>query len=71
MVSRRWAGHVLPRWGGLVRYYENGALSIHNNLSERSVRPVSIVRKNYLFMGSDNGEGGCHPCIFFVAVFCY
>jgi hypothetical protein len=30
-------------------------LSIDNNLSERSVRPVAIGRKNYLFMGSDNG----------------
>lgn len=47
--------YVLPRWGGLVRYCENGALSIDNNLSERSVRPVAIGRKNYLFMGSDNG----------------
>jgi hypothetical protein len=47
--------YVLPRWDGLVRYCENGALSIDNNLSERSVRPVAIGRKNYLFMGSDNG----------------
>ena len=37
------------------RYCENGALSIGNNLSERSVRPVAIGRKNYLFMASDNG----------------
>ena len=47
--------YVLPRWDGLVRYCENGALSIDNNLSERMVRPVTIGRKNYLFMGSDNG----------------
>jgi transposase len=39
----------------LVRYCENGELSIDNNLSERMVRPVAIGRKNYLFMGSDNG----------------
>ena len=45
----------LPRWDVLVRYCENGALSIDNNLSERMVRPVAIGRKNYLFMGSDNG----------------
>jgi len=38
--------YVLPRWAGLVRYCENGALSIDNNLSERSVRPVAIGRKN-------------------------
>jgi hypothetical protein len=47
--------YVLPRWDGLVRYCENGALWIDNNLSERSVRSVAIGRKNYLFMGSDNG----------------
>ena len=46
---------VLPRWDGLVRYCENGSLSIDNNLSERMVRPVAIGRKNYLFLGSANG----------------
>nr|WP_261344425.1 transposase [Lacipirellula parvula] len=39
----------------MVRYCENGALSINNNLSKRSVRPVAIGRKKYLFLGSDNG----------------
>jgi transposase len=47
--------YVLPRWDGLVRYCESGALSIDNNLSERMVRPVAIGRKNFLFLGSDNG----------------
>ncbi|QDT73657.1 Transposase IS66 family protein [Lacipirellula limnantheis] len=47
--------YVLPRWDELVRYCENGALSIDNDLSERSVRPVAIGRKNHLFTGSDNG----------------
>lgn len=47
--------YVLPRWDGLVRYCEHGMLSIDNNLSERMVRPVAIGRKNYLFLGSDNG----------------
>ena len=48
-------GYVLPRWDGLVRYCENGALSIDNNLSERMVRPCAIGRKNWMFLGSDNG----------------
>ena len=47
--------YVLPRWDGLVCYCENGSLSIDNNLSERTVRLVAIGRKNYLFLGSDNG----------------
>ena len=37
------------------RYCENGALSIDNNLSERMVRPIAIGRKNWMFLGSDNG----------------
>jgi transposase len=48
-------GYVLPRWDGLTRYCADGALAIDNNLSERMVRPVAIGRKNYLFVGSDNG----------------
>ncbi len=55
--------YVLPRWDGLVRYCENGALSIDNNLSERSVRPVAIGRKNYLFMGS--GDGGTAAAVLY------
>jgi hypothetical protein len=44
----------LPLWSGLTRYCESGALSIDNNLSERSVGPVAIGGKNHLFTGSDN-----------------
>jgi transposase len=47
--------YALPRWDGLTRYCENGALAIDNNLSERMVRPVAIGRKNWMFLGSDNG----------------
>ena len=48
-------GYALPRWDGLERYCEDGLLSIDNNLSERMVRPCAIGRKNWLFLGSDNG----------------
>jgi len=27
----------------------------HNNIAERAIRPLTVGRKNYLFMGSDNG----------------
>ena len=40
---------------GLVRYCEHGMPSIDNNLSERMVRAVAIGRKNWMFLGSDNG----------------
>ena len=47
--------YVLPRWEGLVRYCEDGALAIDNNLAERTLRPCAIGRKNWLFLGNDRG----------------
>ena len=47
--------YVLPRWDGFVRYCEDGALAIDNNLSERTLRPCAIGRKNWLFLGNDRG----------------
>ena len=44
--------YVLPRWGGLTRYCEDGALAIDN---ERTLRPCAIGRKNWLFLGNDRG----------------
>jgi hypothetical protein len=46
-------GYVLPRWESFVRYCEDPALAIDNNLSERSLRPCAIGRKNWLFLGND------------------
>jgi hypothetical protein len=48
-------GYVLQCWGEFTRYCENGALSNDNNLSERMVLPIAIGRKNWMFLGSDNG----------------
>jgi len=48
-------GYVLPRWEAFERYCEDGALSIDNNLSERTLRPCAIGRKNWLFLGNDQG----------------
>ena len=36
---------------------ENARLSIDNNAAERGMRSIAIGRKNYLFMGSENGGG--------------
>ena len=36
-------------------YLEDGCLSIDNNAAERGMRSIALGRKNYLFMGSDNG----------------
>ncbi len=48
-------GYVMRQWEALKRYTEHGALSIDNNLAERTLRPVAIGRKNWLFAGSDEG----------------
>lgn len=55
--------YVLPRWEGLARYCEDGALAIDNNLAERTLRPCAIGRKNWLFLG--NGRGGHTAAILF------
>ena len=39
----------------LARFLEDGRVPIHNNDSERAVRPVAVGRKNWLFAGSERG----------------
>jgi transposase len=63
-----WQPQVLPKspigqaiayaqgqWEALNRYVDDGILAIDNNLSERTLRMVAIGRKNWLFVGHDNG----------------
>lgn len=47
--------YALTRWTALVRYVDDGRLQIDNNAAERSIRPLALGRKNYLFAGSDKG----------------
>jgi hypothetical protein len=47
--------YTLTRWKALTRFVEDGRLEIDNNAAERSIRPLAIGRKNYLFAGSDAG----------------
>jgi transposase len=36
-------------------WLEYGFLELDNNAAERSMRPIALGRKNYLFMGSEGG----------------
>lgn len=54
------------QWQALVRYTEHGALSIDNNLSERTVKIPAVGRKNWLFVASK--EGGRRAAILFSLV---
>jgi len=50
--------YTLNQWESLCRYTEAGYLSYDNNLAERAVKIPAIGRKNFLFVGSENGGRG-------------
>ena len=47
--------YALSRWEGLTRFIEDGRIELDNNTVERSIRPITLNRKNALFAGSDGG----------------
>lgn len=47
--------YALTRMKKLRPYLDNGFLEIDNNPAERGMKPVTIGRKNYLFIGSAGG----------------
>lgn len=40
---------------GLSRFLDDGRLPLHNNMSELNLRRQAVGRKNWLFVGSDDG----------------
>lgn len=48
-------GYCLKRWDKLTYFTKNGMLNPDNNPVERSIRPVAVGRKNFLFAGSHLG----------------
>jgi len=55
--------YALVRWPALTRYRDDGRIEIDNNSAQRSIRPVVLGRRNYLFAGSDAG-GERAACIY-------
>lgn len=47
--------YALARWQALGRFIGDGTVEIDNNAAERSIRPIALGRKNWLFAGSDKG----------------
>jgi transposase len=47
--------YSLVRWEALTRFCDDGRIEIDNNSAERSIRPLVLGRRNYLFAGSDGG----------------
>ena len=48
-------GYARNQWAALRRYTDDGRLTIDNNQSERTLRLQAIGRKNWLFLGSEQG----------------
>jgi transposase len=55
--------YMLNHWRALCNYLSNGYLDIDNNKGERAMRRVAIGRKNWMFVGSD--EGGKRAAIIY------
>ena len=47
--------YALARWKALGSFIDDGTVEIDNNAAERSIRPIALGRKNWLFAGSDKG----------------
>ena len=48
-------GYARNQRKALERFLEDGRLPIHNNVSERELRREAVGRKNWIFVGSDQG----------------
>jgi transposase len=49
------ATYALNQWSALVRYCEDGELTIDNNASERAMKIPALGRKNWLFVATRTG----------------
>jgi transposase len=47
--------YTLGHWTGLTRFLDDGRLEVDNNTVERTMRSISLGRKNHLFAGDDGG----------------
>lgn len=51
-------GYLRNQWESLRRYLSDGHLPLDNNHSERVIRPLTIGRKNWMFLGSAQAAPG-------------
>jgi hypothetical protein len=48
-------GYAANQWSTLIRYLEDGRLTIDNGPAEQAVRPLAVGRNNWLHIGGDGG----------------
>lgn len=51
-------GYLRHQWSSLQLYLEDGELPFDNNHSERTIRPLTIGRRNWMFLGSTAAAPG-------------
>jgi transposase len=59
-------GYARNQWTALGRFVEDGRLDIDNNRAENALRAIAVGRKNWLFLGND--EGGQRAAIIYSLV---
>ena len=47
--------YAIRHWPGLVAFLDDGRIEMDTNTVERVIRPITLTRKNALFLGSDCG----------------
>ena len=58
--------YSLHRWEALCRFTEDGRLEMTNNAAERAIRPLTLGRRNWTFLGSDSG--GERAAVFYTLI---
>lgn len=58
--------YCLNRWTALTRFTLDGRLEMSNNAAERAIRPLTLGRRNWTFLGSDTG--GDRAAVFFTII---
>jgi len=48
-------GYAANQWPTLVRYLQDGRLTIHNAPAEQAIRPLAVGRRNWLQIAGDGG----------------
>ena len=51
-------GYLKNHWDALQRYLSDGRLPIDNNQTEQEIRPLTVGRKNWIFLGHPRAAAG-------------
>src|SRR5262249_43592343 len=54
-------GYAANQWPTLIRYLEDGRLTIDNGPAEQAIRPLAVGRRNWLQIAGDGGLTSAPP----------